>query len=256
MKSSLLLPSLKIPLHKKCKIVGFHPANIWALNKSSGILTHPNSGKSSSTALLQSQYDQKNECYRWKDKMGNWQSLYLVHRLDSPTSGLLLTTTDYDIASQLKDAFHKKEVQKTYLAVVSSNGKPIRKCWEDNLEKKQMNGKVRVVAGRSGHSATTYVSIKNRKHTKIGELLLLEMKPQTGRTHQLRVQCAKRKMPILGDRTYGDFSLNRKFSHIFKESRLFLHSAGIAIKIKNNQGSMIDWKVESSTPDEFSNLFD
>jgi tRNA pseudouridine65 synthase len=112
------------------------------------------------------------------------------------------------------------------------------------------------VTGRYGHSAETHVSIKNRKHTKIGELLLLEMNPKTGRTHQLRVQCAKRKIPILGDRTYGDFSLNRKFSQSFRDSRLFLHSASIMIKIKNNFGQTIEWKVESSMPNEFSKLFD
>jgi len=256
MNSHLSQSSLKIPLHKNCQIIGFHSANIWAFNKSPGVSTHPNSSQFSSSTLLQSQYDPKNECYKWKDQKGNLQSLYLVHRLDSPTSGLLLTTTDHDIASQLKDAFYKKEVKKTYLAVVRSNGKPIRKCWEDNLEKKHINGKVRVVAGRCGHSATTHVSVKNRKHTKIGELLLLEMNPKTGRTHQLRVQCAKRKIPILGDRTYGDFSLNRKFSRSFKNSRLFLHSARIEIKIKNNLGQTIEWKIESSVPNEFSNLFD
>lgn len=256
MSTPLSQPSLKIPLHKNCQIIGFHPANIWAFDKSSGVLTHPNSSQLSSSTLLQSDYDQKNECYKWKDQKGNLESLYLVHRLDSPTSGLLLTTTDYDIATQLKDAFYKKEVQKTYLAVVRSNGKPIRKCWEDNLEKKQINGKIRVVTGRYGHFAETHVSIKNRKHTKIGELLLLEMNPKTGRTHQLRVQCAKRKIPILGDRTYGDFSLNRKFSQSFRDSRLFLHSASIMIKIKNNFGQTIEWKVESSVPNEFSKLFD
>lgn len=256
MNSPDLHPSLKIPLHKNCQIVGYHSANIWAFNKSSGVLTHPNSGKLSSSTLLHSQYDQKNECYRWKDETGNWHSLYLVHRLDSPTSGLLLSTTDYEIASQLKDAFYKREVQKTYLAVVRSNTLPIRKCWEDNLEKKLIKGKVRVVSGRHGHLAITHVSIKKRKHTKFGELLLLEMNPKTGRTHQLRVQSAKRKMPILGDRTYGDFSLNRKISQFYKEDRLLLHSASIIIKIKNKHGETIEWKVESSIPNQFSKLFD
>ena len=55
-------------------------------------------------------------------------------------------------------------------------------------------------------------------------LALLELKPRTGRTHQLRVQCARRQLPIVGDQTYGDFRKNREFAKVARTKRLFLHS--------------------------------
>ena len=55
-------------------------------------------------------------------------------------------------------------------------------------------------------------------------LSLLRLEPQTGRSHQLRVQCARRRLPIVGDQTYGEFRLNREFAKASRNKRLFLHS--------------------------------
>lgn len=55
-------------------------------------------------------------------------------------------------------------------------------------------------------------------------LSLLQLEPKTGRSHQLRVQCAKRHLPIVGDATYGDFVANRAFAKATGQKRLFLHS--------------------------------
>src|SRR5580700_7407214 len=57
---------------------------------------------------------------------------------------------------------------------------------------------------------------------------LLRLEPQTGRSHQLRVQCAKRGLPIVGDRTYGDFAANRAFARGGGPKRMFLHSLEVA----------------------------
>lgn len=55
-------------------------------------------------------------------------------------------------------------------------------------------------------------------------LSLIQLEPRTGRSHQLRVQCAKRHLPIVGDQTYGDFARNREFARRTGEKRMFLHS--------------------------------
>jgi 23S rRNA-/tRNA-specific pseudouridylate synthase len=54
---------------------------------------------------------------------------------------------------------------------------------------------------------------------------LIKLEPRTGRSHQLRVQCAKRHLPIVGDQTYGDFTRNRAFAKQAGTKRLFLHSS-------------------------------
>jgi 23S rRNA-/tRNA-specific pseudouridylate synthase len=55
-------------------------------------------------------------------------------------------------------------------------------------------------------------------------LALIQLEPRTGRSHQLRVQCAKRHLPIVGDQTYGDFGRNRDLAKRTGQKRLFLHS--------------------------------
>ena len=59
---------------------------------------------------------------------------------------------------------------------------------------------------------------------QVAPLALIQLEPKTGRSHQLRVQCAKRHLPIVGDATYGDFAANRAFAKRTGEKRLFLHS--------------------------------
>ena len=64
---------------------------------------------------------------------------------------------------------------------------------------------------------------------KAGPMALLELQPKTGRTHQLRIQCANRGLPIVGDRTYGDFSKNR----LLQDMDLLLHSESIELSFKD-----------------------
>ena len=80
--------------------------------------------------------------------------------------------------------------------------------------------------------------------------------PQTGRTHQLRVQCSKRRLPILGDRTYGQFNLNRKITKLSKINRLFLHSAKLKVELTLRDQTQITWEAESSLPTDFRKILE
>ena len=60
--------------------------------------------------------------------------------------------------------------------------------------------------------------------TALGPVSLIRLDPKTGRSHQLRVQCSTRHLPIVGDQTYGDFTKNRAFLKNTGNKRLFLHS--------------------------------
>jgi tRNA pseudouridine65 synthase len=69
----------------------------------------------------------------------------------------------------------------------------------------------------------------------------------------LRVQCANRKLPIIGDKTYGNFELNRKISKATKVQRICLHASKISFSITVN-GKSIQWEVESAMPRAFARL--
>ena len=124
----------EIPLDRECNIIDFHPSGIWAIEKASGILSHPNRNSESKRVLLHSSYDFEQEKYHWIDATGNEREFHLVHRLDSATSGVILGVSNIDVAEKLKAAFLKRDVKKTYFAVVAYNGRPIRPIWKDFLQ--------------------------------------------------------------------------------------------------------------------------
>jgi 23S rRNA-/tRNA-specific pseudouridylate synthase len=89
------------------------------------------------------------------------------------------------------------------------------------------------------------------KHTqKAFSTSLVKLEPRTGRSHQLRVQCAKRGLPIVGDQTYGDFGLNRAFAKATGQKRLFLHSLETSFSYEF-AGRTHSFKAMAPLPREF-----
>lgn len=222
-----------IPLDRRCTILKYDEAGIWFIDKAVGVLSHPNKESKSSNAartILNAEYLFDEECYRWKNSFGELQNIYLTHRLDSPTSGIMVACEDYQVSVQLKKLFKERLVKKTYYALVRPKGRIKDGIWKDSLKESRESGKIRVSRGH-GPEAVTRVFTERKASGKYG-LAMLRMEPLTGRTHQLRVQCALRGIPIIGDKSYGDFSYNRKLSRASKTDRLCLHAAEIEFELK------------------------
>ena len=243
-----------IPLDHHCSVIHYESAGIWALEKASGVLTHPNKeagkGKRSRT-LLNADYLQDEECYAWKNEEGVMQKLYLVHRLDSPTSGVILASSNLRIADMIKELFLNKEIRKTYFAIVRPKGGIKEGLWKDYLKERREDGKIRVWKG-NGSLALTKVSVE-RKRGGMNGLAIIRLEPQTGRTHQLRVQCALRGISIVGDKNYGDFTFNRKIARASKVDRLCLHAGEIEFKL-DLDGKIINFFADSPIPRSMGKL--
>lgn len=243
-----------IPLDRDCKLAGFHPLGLLAFDKASGVKTHPNSEqKAPSRTLLRCRYDLAQEKYSWIDRKGNHREFFLVHRLDSPTSGVIVGSQNRKLAEELKNLFARQQIFKAYYALVKCNARIKEGVWSDLLEKSVHGSHIRVSSANKGVTAITEVKMLKAFQSACGALALIELRPKTGRTHQLRVQCAKRNLPILGDRTYGDFSLNRNLEKNFKLKRLCLHSANVSIKA-TLLNEAIDWKAEAPIPEIFRRI--
>jgi tRNA pseudouridine65 synthase len=82
---------------------------------------------------------------------------------------------------------------------------------------------------------------------------LVRLEPRTGRSHQLRVQCAKRHLPIAGDQTYGDFARNREFAKLAGTKRMFLHSLETSFDYEW-RGRKFSFTARAPVPAEFEKL--
>jgi 23S rRNA-/tRNA-specific pseudouridylate synthase len=152
--------------------------------------------------------------------------IWLLNRLDSATSGVILAAASEKLAREIRALFQQRQVRKLYNALVFGVPSEPRQIWRDRLAVEKRGAQIRTAAGRGVPSeAHMRVLAQKRPPSAAGApLALIQLEPKTGRSHQLRVQCAQRGLPIVGDATYGDFAANRAFAQATGEKRLFLHS--------------------------------
>ena len=210
-------------LHRSVREV-FRDDYLWVLEKPSGVLSHPNPGGGSSKGrtLLLGDYDFEEEAYHLPVPGGKMVKVHLVHRLDQETSGLILCTFQGEAAARLKEALFHREVAKEYRALVLGMPSQASGVWSDCLVKTSSAGRATVTARRGRPNAVTRYRVLERFERP--DVSLLALWPETGRTHQLRVQAALRHHPILGDERYGDFTANRFLGSEAGLKRMFLHA--------------------------------
>lgn len=201
-----------------------HDANgLAALLKPAGVLSHPNGPRDEARSLLQAPYEVNGEYFHWRGSAGSEQRLWLLNRLDSATSGVILVASDEALATEIRAHFRRKRVHKVYAALVFGAPRPASDTWRDQLAVEKHGGQIRTVA-HAGHVPAECRMTTVKSGGGEPRISLLQLEPRTGRSHQLRVQCARRQCPIVGDQTYGDFPRNRAFAKLAGTKRLFLHS--------------------------------
>lgn len=209
-----------LPLGRGVEILVRDAAGLVALAKPAGLLSHPNTAADQPRSLLQAGYSLEDEAFVLPALPQ--RRLWLLNRLDSATSGVILVATDRALAEAIRAHFKAKRVRKVYQALVFGRPAPAEQVWRDRLAVEKKGGLIRTSAAGNilSESAMRLVRAGGREP----RVSLIQLEPRTGRSHQLRVQCAKRHLPIVGDQTYGDFPRNRDFAKRTGEKRLFLHS--------------------------------
>lgn len=154
------------------------------------------------------------------DKPGN-VFLGVVHRLDRPVSGVLLFARTSKAAARLSEQFREGSIEKVYWAIVEGEVGRSAGSLEDWLLKDEQRGRVEVVEPRSEGAKQALLHYHTRGFH--GGLTWLEVRPQTGRTHQLRVQLAHHGHPIYGDSKYGAIHTFPSGIGLHASSLTFLH---------------------------------
>ena len=216
------------------------------INKPAGVLSHPNpKGKADEVCAFEGTYDFEEKCFTTPERR-----LWLIHRLDQDTSGVLLAAKDAKTADACRAAFSQNAVRKIYVALAAGGGLAKQGVWLDHLMVNHQRKQVRteVVRGRAPNAEARYKLIHYSPHTRLS---LIEIELITGKTHQIRVQCASRHLPIVGDDVYGDFTLNRKLRRDLGIRRLMLHARSLSMK---HPGTGQPLMVEAPLPNEFQQV--
>lgn len=151
----------------------------------------------------------------------------LVHRLDRDTSGVVILAKNEATQSMLRREFQERKTHKTYYAIVEGCPKLNEALIDLPIARNLKHPTTFMVDPKGKESKTHYRVVET---SKSGKLSLLELRPITGRTHQLRVHLKYLGCPILGDPVYGPEKSPK--------TRLFLHATSLEISIPGKDGNV------------------
>ncbi len=216
------VPSIELPIifeNKSCVVI----------NKPLGVLSH-SKGDFNPEATVAT-------WLKAKVKNISGDRAGIVHRLDRATSGVMICAKTPDALSWLQKQFSTRKVKKTYIAVVQGAPDEKEALIDMPIERNPKKPQTFRVGSNGKPAVTAYKVLKqNEKYS------LLEVKPETGRTHQLRVHLEHIGHPIVGDTLYGGPVADR----------LFLHARSLEITLPNKNRETF----EAPLPDEFNEIMD
>ena len=158
----------------------------------------------------------------------------IVHRLDKDTSGVMLVAKNRAAYLNLVNQFRTRAVVKTYLVLVKGQLTPESGLIEADIGRDPRNRQRMAVVSRGREARTEYRVVRY-----LGDHTLLEVKPETGRTHQIRVHLGAIGYPVAGDKVYGV-----KSPYL---SRQFLHASRLGFKLPST-GEYVEF--ESRLPED------
>ena len=174
----------------------YEDAHLLVVNKPAGVLTHTNSptGEQGVAELLAERYGPFPSLSDEGERRAG-----VAHRLDRDTSGLLVLGRSVAALERLKEMFAEREVEKVYLALCHGVARFDSEWIEAELGRtEKARDKISVVPPGEGRAASTYYQVLERHNATT----YMEVRPKTGRTHQVRVHMAHAGLPLVGDEVY------------------------------------------------------
>jgi 23S rRNA pseudouridine1911/1915/1917 synthase len=209
-------PAAAAPLAEDIGLnVLFEDKHMIVINKPAGLVVHPAVGNETGTlvnALL----------HHCKDLTGIGGEIRpgIVHRLDKDTSGVMVIAKNETAMNELARQFKERETAKEYLTIVWGVPYGKRGTVETTIGRHPIHRKKMAANVRNGREAVSHFDVLEA----FGDAALVQIKIETGRTHQIRVHMAHIKNPVIGDTVYG-----RARASSIKADRQMLHAAKLSL---------------------------
>jgi 23S rRNA pseudouridine1911/1915/1917 synthase len=187
------------------------------INKPVGVLTHSKGAFNPEGTVATFMRD------KLQDMDGNRAGI--VHRLDRATSGVIICAKNTEALSFLQKQFSQRKVKKAYIAAIEGTLEPAEAIIDMPIERNPKAPATFRVGPNGKHATTHYKVIQTGARNS-----LLELKPETGRTHQLRVHLAHVGHPIIGDPLYNGKPADR----------LYLHALSLEITLPNRERKVFE----------------
>ncbi len=186
----------------------YEDEDVIVVNKQSNLVVHPGAGNPDKTLV--------NGLLHYCPKLNLLPRAGIIHRLDKDTTGLLIIAKSVISHHKLVKAMQQREIQRHYLALVY--GRLIEQNTIETCIQRHPTNRKKMAVSAQGKTAVTHYKVKQI----FPQNTLLDIKLETGRTHQIRVHMAHIKHPIIGDTVYGNrltkAGLHRQALHAYKLS--------------------------------------
>jgi 23S rRNA pseudouridine1911/1915/1917 synthase len=208
------------------------------VNKPAGMMVHAGAGATDDSRNRGTLVNALLHHFKTLSGVGGELRPGIVHRLDRATSGLMVVAKNDESHQRLAKQFSQREVHKTYLALVHGWPKQDRGTIQTAISRHSQRRTRMTTKGFGGRAAVTHYVVQRKVDSPYGKFALVEVKIETGRTHQIRVHMSSLGNPVVGDALYGAPGELKSQSNkrraagmpaVIALERNFLHSAALEL---------------------------